>query len=196
MRNYTADDIEQMFMQYEQHYQFVIVAHTHHRPYSVCRNSGYLKNTDANTWLQAKQTQTSSDLRYALNCFNRLLYPNATNACKRKPLLYRPLTFVTIEGARQTTDRQQTIHVNIAIGNLPTVLNRSDVETLFRHAWHEKAKQGNDIEVLDYYKAKNKKGWESYSVKEARKDPSRAWNDNSIFDVDNCWIPHNAIDVD
>ena len=143
-----------------------------------------------------KQEQTSRDLRYALNCFNSLLYPNATNAARRKPLQFRPFTFVTIEGAKQTLDRQQTIHVNIALGNLPTILDKQDVETLFRHVWHNKAKQSDDIEVIDYYEAKQGKGWMSYSVKEAKHQPSRVWNENSIWDVENCWIPHCAINVD
>lgn len=192
MRNYTADDIAAMFKQYEQHVQYVIVAHTHHRPYAACRH----KSTNVDTWLMHKQEQTSKDLRYALNCFNSLLYPNATNAARRKPMLYRPLSFVTIEGAKQTLDRQQTIHVNIAIGNIPIILNRQDIETLFRHVWQDKARQGNDIEVIDYYKAEQGRGWAGYSLKEAKHQPSRAWNENSIWDVENCWIPHNAINVD
>lgn len=196
MRNYTADDITQMFKQYEQQVQYVIVAHTRHRPYTVCRNEGQLKTVNAEKWLSAKLYQTSKDIRYALNCFNRLLYPNATNKCRRNPLQFRPLTFVTIEGARATTDRQQTIHANIAIGNLPTVLEQADIETLFRHAWHDKARQGNDIQVIKYYEAQEGEGWSGYSVKEAQQQPSRAWDENSIWDVTNCWLPHHAINTD
>ena len=196
MRNYTADDIAAMFKQYEQHVQYVVVAHTYHRPYTVCCNEGQLKRMNADKWLTNKMQQTRKDIRYALNCFNSLLYPNATNAVKRKPMLYRPLTFVTIEGAKQTLDRQQTIHVNIALGNLPSALQRQDIETLFRHVWHDKAKQSDDIKVVDYYEAKQGKGWIGYSLKEAQIQPSRAWNSDSIWDVENCWIPHSAINVD
>ena len=196
MENYTANDIRNMFQQYQQHFQYVIVAHTKHRPYvATCNDSRYAtKNTDK--WLENKLEQTSKDLRYALNCFNRLLYPNATNKCRRNPHKYRPLTMVTIEGARATTDRQQTIHVNIALGNLPTVLNKEDIKTLFRHAWHEQAQQGNDIQVEHFYKAQEKEGWLGYSLKEAQQQPSRAWNENSIWDVTNCWIPHSAVNTD
>ena len=196
MRDYTADDIKQMFNQYEQHIQYVIVAHTNHRPYTVCRNEEALRTVNAEKWTGAKLTQTSKDTRYALNCFNRLLYPNATNNTRRNPLLYRPFTFVTIEGARATTDKQQTIHVNIAIGNLPAALNKDDIETLFRHTWHEKAKQANDIKVIDYYEARKGDGWLGYSLKEAQQQPSRAWDESSIWDVTNCWIPHHAINTD
>lgn len=196
MRNYTADDITQMFKQYEQQVQYVIVAHTHHRPYTVCRNEGQLKTVNLEKWLSAKLEQTSKDIRYALNCFNRLLYPNSTNKCRRNPLQFRPLSFVTIEGARATTDRQQTIHANIAIGNLPAVLEQSDIETLFRHAWHAQARQGKDIQVINYYQAQKGEGWLGYSVKEAQQQPSRTWNDDSIWDVTNCWIPHRAFNAD
>ena len=196
MKNYTAEDISKMFKQYEQHVQYVIVAHTKHRPYTVCTNQGQLKTVNTEKWLSRKLEQTSKDLRYALNCFNRLLFPNATNLCRRNQLQYRPLTFVTIEGARATTDRQQTIHVNISIGNLPAALEQADIETLFRHAWQDKAQQGSDIKVSDYYKAKEGNGWLGYSVKEAQQQPSRTWNDDSIWDVTNCWIPHRAFNAD
>ena len=196
MRNYTADDIAESFKHYKQHIQYVIVAHTYHRPYTVCRNEGRLRTVNTEMWLARKHEQTSKDTRYALNCFNSLLYPNATNKCRRKPLLYRPLTFVTVEGARATTDRQQTIHINIAIGNLPKVLDKADVATLFRHAWHGKAQQSDDIEVLDYYEAHKGKGWLGYSLKEVQQQPSRVMNECSVWDVENCWIPHDAINAD
>ena len=136
--------------------------------------------------------ETRKDTRFALNCFYKLLYPSSTNKVIRQPYFYRPLTFVTIEGASETLDSAQTIHVNIAMGNLPKVLNTEDIESLFRHAWHEKAKQQDDIKVMAY----NKEDWVGYSLKEAQQQPSRAWSENSIWDVGNCWIPHSALKAD
>lgn len=185
-----------MFEQFQQHIQYVIVAHTYHRPYVACIDINKYKNINSEKWLQSKLNQTSKDLRHALNCFNQRLYPNASNKCKRNPLKYRPLTFVTIEGAKATIDRQQTIHVNIAIGNLPTALNADEVESLFRHVWHEKAQQSKDVKAIEYFKAKRGKGWLGYSVKEAQQQPCRTWTENSIWDVTNCWIPHNAFNAD
>jgi len=192
MRNYTASDIKDMFDSYKQHVSHVIVAHTFHRPYIANTNVGRFKHVRADSYLKQKLVETSKDARYALNCFNKLLYPSATNLVIRKPDLYKPLAFVTIEGAKETTDRSQTIHVNIALGNLPKALTTEDIETLFRHVWHEKAKQKDDVWVEKY----NENDWNGYIVKEGQRDIKRAWNENSFWDVSNCWIPHNALKAD
>ena len=192
MRNYTASDIKDMFDSYKQHVSHVIVAHTFHRPYVASTNVGRFKHVRADSYLKQKLLETSKDTRYALNCFNKLLYPNATNKVIRKPNLFKPLAFVTIEGAKETTDRAQTIHVNIALGNLPKALTTEDIETLFRHVWHEKAKQKDDVWVEKY----NENDWNGYIVKEGQRDIKRAWNENSFWDVSNCWIPHNALKAD
>jgi hypothetical protein len=99
MRNYTAHDIKDMFDSYKQHVSHVIVAHTYHRPYVANTNVGRFKNVRADSYLKQKLVETSKDTRYALNCFNKLLYPNATNKVVRMQDLYKPLAFVTIEGA-------------------------------------------------------------------------------------------------
>ena len=145
MRNYTSTDVCNMFKKYQNHITHVIVAHTHYRPYIASRSEGKFKNIDEEKYISAKLKQTSKDLTYALNCFNKLLYPNSTNKPVRQPLVYKPLSFVTIEGAKATTDNRKTIHVNISLGNLPTILTTEDIETLFRHTWCEKAKQKNNI---------------------------------------------------
>lgn len=181
-----------MFDRYKQHVSHVIVAHTFHRPYVASTNVGRFKHVRADSYLKQKLLETSKDTRYALNCFNKLLYPNATNKVIRKPDLFKPLAFVTIEGAKETTDRAQTIHVNIALGNLPKALTTEDIETLFRHVWHEKAKQKDDVWVEKY----NENDWNGYMVKEGQRDIKRAWNENSFWDVSNCWIPHNALKAD
>jgi hypothetical protein len=196
MRNYQAHDIEGMFNKYEQHVSHVIVAHTHHRPYVANTDKGRFKHVKIEQYLQSKIEQTSKDTRYALNCFYKLLYPNSTNKPVRMPELYKPLTFVTIEGAKETTDRAQTIHINIALGNIPKALTTEDIDTLFRHVWHDKAQQKDDIKVIDYFRHKEEARWVGYMLKEAQQQPSRAWNDNSIWDVSNCWIPHAAFNAD
>ena len=182
MRNYTAQDIAAMFKPYEKHITHVIVAHTQLRPY-IAKNEAQLENM---------LFETRKACTYALNCFNKLLYPSATNKPVRQPYKYRPLTLVTTEGARWTADRAQTIHVNIALGNLPQVLNTEDIETLFRHTWHNLAKQGTDITVIEHHGS----NWVGYSLKEAQQQPSRAWSTNSNWDVGNCWIPTAALNAD
>jgi hypothetical protein len=192
MQNYTAKDIEQMFGAYRQHIRCVIVAHTKHRPYVCSVDSRRYASIRASRYLQHKLQQTSKDARYALNCFEKLLYPDASNKPVRRPDLYKPLCFTTIEGARETTDRSKTIHVNIALGNLPTVLSITDIETLFRHAWLTKANQRDDIEVRAY----DLRNWVGYTLKEVQQQPSRAWDEHSVWDVSNCWIPHSALKAD
>jgi len=192
MRNYTANDIKGMFDSYKQHVSHVIVAHTNHRPYVANTNIGRFKHVRADVYMKQKLVETSNDTRYALNCFYKLLYPNATNKVIRKPELFKPLTFTTIEGAKETTDKAQTIHVNIALGKLPEALTKEDIETLFRHVWHDKAKQKDDVWVEDYKDA----DWNGYIVKEGQSDVRRAWNEHSFWDVSNCWIPHSALKAD
>jgi hypothetical protein len=65
------------------------------------------------------------DLRYARNCFNRELYGNGA---RRKPLKYQPLLITTLEGTRQTESPEHTIHYNIYLGNIPTVLTTDDIK--------------------------------------------------------------------
>ncbi len=196
MRNYNASDIESLFNQYEQHVSHVIVAHTYHRPYVASKDVGRFKNVRADQYLRAKLLETGKDLRHALNCFNKLLYPSHTNRTKQNPHLFRPLTFVTIEGANETADRAKTIHVNISLGNLPSVLNTEDIETLFRHAWHEKAHQSSDVRAYEYSRVDGHFRWMGYSLKEAQQAPHKAWDMDSIWDVSNCWIPHAALKAD
>ena len=182
MRNYTAQDIEAMYGPYMKHVSHVIVAHTKIRPYRASSDTQF-------KWML---NATSKACTYALNCFNKMLYPSATNKPVRQPHKYRPLTLVTTEGAHLTTDRSLTIHVNIALGNLPQVLTTEDIETLFRHTWHNMAKQGSNIFVKKHYE----KNWDGYSLKEGQQNPSRLWNEISIWDVSNCWIPLDAFNAD
>jgi hypothetical protein len=192
MNQYTAKHIEDFFNQYEQYISHVIVAHTQHRPYASHKKINSVGKDKAIRQIQSKLEQTKKDLRHALNCFNKLLYPSSPNRPRQNPMLFRPLTFVTIEGTDATLDRSKTIHVNIAIGNLPAVLNVQDVETLFRHVWH----QSRDVKAYNYRRVNGESRWMGYSLKEAQQAPHKAWDTNSIWDVGNCWIPHAALKAD
>jgi hypothetical protein len=190
--NYTALDIQNYIGKYEKHFTHVIVAHTKFRPYVSPKNRLI---TNSNNRIQNQAEQAKKELRYAMNCFNKLLYPSATNKPIRHPDLYRPLTFVTIEGAKETTDRAQTIHFNITLGNLPSVLVTEDIEVLFKHAWYVMAKQSADVKAYDYRTGTNKQ-WVGYALKEAQQMPTKAWETGGIWDVENCWIPHAALNAD
>lgn len=184
--NYTANDIAEFFNAQEHLVTHVIVAQTKFRPYRKAKQA-----------IDAMATEAKKDLRHALNCFAKQLYPNQTNLVIRKPHQYRPLTLVTIENIRETTDEQQTIHFNISVGNLPKHLCTTMIDIHFRHAWHIKTHQQNDIytqAVADY--PSNPRKWFSYSIKDANKDSKLAWTTNGTWDVENCWIPQAAINTD
>lgn len=157
--NYSAADIASFFATHESKVTHNLVAHTKFRP---CR---YTQNQ-----IDAMATQAKQDLRYALNCFAKSLYPNHTSLVQRKPHIYRPLSLVTIENIKETTDEEQTIHFNICLGNIPKHLNTADIASRFKHAWVDKASQKDDI----YITHKNEYGadinkWFSYIVKDANK---------------------------
>lgn len=190
--NYTAQDIQNYKGKYEKYFTHVIVAHTHFRPYVNPQNRK-ITNPEARAKLLAAQAK--KELRFAMNCFNKLLYPSATNKPIRHPYFYRPLTFVTIEGANETTDKAQTIHFNITLGNLPAQLTTEDVEVLFKHAWHTMAGQSKNVKAYTYTSGTNNE-WTGYTLKEAQQAPKKAWETDGIWDAENCWIPHAALDAD
>lgn len=193
MRTYTADDIATWMHGHEHLASHVIVAHTHHR--SCIAHSAKTKYQNLNTerYLSGKLEETSKSIRYALNCFNASLYPENRNLPRRKPSIFKPFTFVTIEGAKFTADAAQTIHANIALGNLPKHLTLAQIKALFFDAWCIKAKQKGDITVTEYYRHSDKRSWFGYSLKEAEENTDRAWNTNSVWDVQNCWIPNDPL---
>jgi len=184
MKNYSAKDIEAFFRQQEQHISHVLVAHTRFHAYD---------KTQAQ--IDGLARIARKDLRHALNHFGRLLYPTAQNKARRNPYKYRPLTLVTLEGARTTNNPALTLHFNICLGNLPTHLTTDDIQKLFIHAWHDKAHQSADVMAYDY-KNHPAKTWPGYQLKEAQQNPTLAWEINGIWDVENCWIPHAAFSAD
>lgn len=184
--NYTAQDISNFFSQYESSITHNLVAHTKFRPCNYSQQQ-----------IDRMAEESKKCLRYALNCFGKSLYPNHSNYITRKPEIYRPLTFTTIENTTETTDKEQTIHFNISLGNLPKHLSTIQIEILFRHAWHIKAQQSNDIYLThkNDYPSDTRK-WFGYILKDANKSRKLGWDTNGTWDVLNCWIPHSAINTD
>lgn len=177
MKNYTAQDIATFMNQHEKQFTHVVVAHTHFRPYNKSK-----------VQIQMMQTEAQRRCRYALNCFYASLYPAQQNKIKRYPDRFKPLTFVTIEGAHSTTDKAQTIHFNITLGNLPQGMTTEQIEQLFLRAWVHKAGQSQNVYAQAYYK-KPEKDWSGYTLKEANDDKHKAWSTDGVWDVENCWIP-------
>jgi hypothetical protein len=184
--NYTAKDIEEFFEKYNAYATHAVIAHTKIHTFGKSDRA-----------INMAAAQAKRDLRHALNVFNKCLYPKHTSLPKRKPFLYRPLCFVTIEGAKQTTDPAQTIHFNITLGNIPKQFSTTMLEIIFRYAWHVRAGQSNDLyfDALSEY-AGDSRMWHGYILKEARQDTNKAWSTDGTWDVENSWIPHQAIAAD
>jgi hypothetical protein len=118
--NYKAKDIAEFFKQHESKVTHVIVAQTKFRP---CRHS--------QSAIDAMAVQAKKDLRHALNCFAKQLYPKHTSLVQRKPHIYRPLSLVTIENINQTTDEQ---------GNPPNRPKAREVEFSLKEFLREEVK--------------------------------------------------------
>ena len=86
MRNYNANDIQQLFDAQANLAQFYIVAHKNICPAQLSAKT-----------LQARVQTAKQDLRHTLNVLAAALHPNQSNCVRRKPHLYRPLTLTTIE---------------------------------------------------------------------------------------------------
>lgn len=186
MREYTAKDIVEFYAQYERHITHVCVAQTRFRVFEKIPQQ-----------ITKIMEQVSQDVRHCLNVFSSSIYTGKSNKARRNPLKFKPLSFVTIEGSSQTTDREKTIHVNIALGNLPKNLSAIELEIHFRKAWVKKANQANDVffdKASEY--PSNVISFLGYSLKEAQQTRHKAWSENSIWDVTNCWIPHAALSED
>lgn len=186
MRQYSAKDIAEFQNSYSEHVSHIVVAHTNFRPFNKTKFQ-----------IERMAEEAKKDCRYALNCFAKLLYPNATNKPIRKPLLYRPMTLVTIENAKEHLGKEQTIHFNIALGNLPKHLLTDEIEILFKQAWIINAHLSNDLKVYSVEgKTSEASTWNGYSLKEAQQQKDKAWKVDGIWDVENCWIPHAALNTD
>lgn len=186
MNNYTARDIQSFFDSYNEHITHIVVAHTNFRPYRASQ-----------VQIERMTTQAKSDCRYSLNCFDKLLYPYETNKPTRYPLVFRPLRFVTIEGANGNLGKEQTIHFNIALGNLPVDFCPAVLKFVFERAWVDKAGQSDDIEAYRVaHTSRTESTWNGYSLKEAQQQTSKAWRIDGVWDVENCWIPHKALNTD
>ncbi len=186
MKNYRTTDVVDFWARYEKHITHICVAHTNLRVYG--RSPQQIKRMRATV---------SNDLRHALNVFCASLYDGKTNKVRRNPLKYKPLIFSTIEGTEEIHQKHKTIHVNLALGNLPAHLTSSELKTLFNYAWVTKANQNNDIyfEQSNFGTA-NPKQFIGYALKEAQTKKHRLWDDSSVWDVENCWIPHLAFNAD
>ena len=176
MRRYTKEDIARFAYENAHMMQYYIVAQTHFRPFN---------KTDAR--IAQARDDTAKALKHALNCFTSEVNAGHASRAKRKPHIYRPATFATIECSSASALRHQTMHVNVLVGNLPGILTAQDVQTLFRHCWLNKAQQADDVHVCNYDGSRR---LIDYTLKEG------SIGDIGIWCVENTFIPRAALHAD
>jgi hypothetical protein len=180
--NYTSSDVAKHFKHYEKHITHYAVLHTKLRA-----------NGCSSKKIEHMLEEVRNSLRLALNIFERQIYEGKTNLPRRKPFLYKTLRFVTVEGATDSYDKEKTIHINLMLGNLPEHITTTHVLIYLHQAWTIQCKQGSDIFVEKLEdNSEDKARVANYSVKEGRASRERVWSTHGIWDVNNCWIPHEA----
>jgi len=183
MRNYNANDIQQLFDAQAHLAQFYIVAHT-----NIC--PGRLSAKTLHTSVQAAK----QDLRHTLNVLAATLHPTQSNLVRRKPNLYRPLALTTIEAINTAQASTLTTHFNIILGNIPQHFRQAaTINSIFRHTWTN-CRQSEDVHTQPIIGSS--KGLNFYVLKEAHYDKQKIIADISTWDVDNTFIPNAAVYAD
>ena len=131
----TAQTIKNFLDTQHKHITHYVVAQSYYRPYHQLPKA-----------IEHMTQKLKKDLRHARNCFNKELYGNGA---RRKPLTYQPLFIATLEGTKNTSNPQLTLHYNIYLGNLPKILKTEDIKELWTYCWHTKANQSNDIYITE-----------------------------------------------
>lgn len=171
----TTETIRDFLDGHSKHITHYLVVQSYYRAYKKDQND-----------IERMKAKIGNDLRHARNCFNRELYGNGA---KRKPQLYQPLLIPTLEGTRETTNRQKSFHYNIYLGNLPKTLTTEDIKTLWTHCWVDKAQQKNDIYITGINE-NTQIHLLHYGTKEAQTGNIACW------DFANTQIPYNALNAD
>ena len=171
----TGKTIRDFLDKQQKHITHYVVAQSYYRPYHQLPKA-----------VEHMASKLQKDLRHARNCFNRELYGNGA---RRKPLQYQPLFIATLEGTKNTSNPQLTLHYNIYLGNLPKILTTEDIKELWTYCWHTKANQSNDIYIAEIINS-TQSHLLHYGTKETQIGNLSCW------DFENTQIPYNALNID
>ena len=171
----TTETIRDFLNEQSKYITHYIVAHSNYSAY----------HKDAKD-IERMTFNLGKDLRHARNCFNKELYGNGA---RRKPQLLQPLLIPTIEGTKEIANPQLTIHYNIYLGNLPTVLTTEEIKAVWTYCWVDKANQKNDIYIAEAL-ANTQSHLLYYGTKEAQ------FGNLSCWDFENTQIPYSALNID
>jgi hypothetical protein len=183
MKNYTAQDIENWLHQSGAQFTHSIVAHTPIRTYEKSLHR-----------LGNARISVSNKLGKTLRMFYKSLYTGAARRLVNENShmhLYRPDTFVTIEGATAVNfhDPSQTIHCNITLGHLPRDFGAEELAEKFATCWYLQGKNGGThVKAFVLDPARGDHDWIGYTLKECQKNPNMAWDELGCWDVTNCYL--------
>ena len=88
------------------------------------------------------------------------------NGWQRNPR-YLPIFVPVIEGTVNTYDRNRTLHIHLAVGNLPERYTEKDLLGIYRGCWLSTPCAADDV-VLVPLRINEKAGWGHYLTKEER----------------------------
>jgi hypothetical protein len=183
MDMYTYEDVEQTFAKHKHKVTHYIVAQTHFRP---CNHD---EKRIAQMAAQAKK-----NLRHALNHFAADMNIGVSRSMvQRKPHIYRPLSFVTIESLSPSLLSKHTIHFNILLGNLDPRFSTEEIGEKFRKCWVDKVKQKDLVHTQEYDGRANLL---SYCIKEEKQSHNLESTELSNWDIENCFVPKFPVFVD
>ena len=88
------------------------------------------------------------------------------NGWQRNPR-YLPIFVPVIEGTVNTYDRNRTLHIHLAVGNLPERYTEKDLLGIYRGCWLSTACAADDVALIPL-RINAKAGWGHYLTKEER----------------------------
>ena len=127
--------------------------------------------------------KAQGSLRQLRNKLNRLLTGNG----HRRNNDYLPVFIAAIEGTQNTYDKNRTLHIHIALGNLPTTATQELLEDGIRQIWAATEVGTTDIK-LDRLTKGTEQRWNSYIGKEAHYK-----NNSEVIDYSNTQAPNKIL---
>jgi hypothetical protein len=172
----TAEHVRNFLNEHSQHITHWAVAHTPFHTYKATPQQ-----------LERMKHEAQKQCLFFRRSFSQFLYQAKA---LRKPHIYSPLLITTIEGVKASPFRQDTIHFNFAIGNIPNGISTDELRQVFEHCWVDKAKLSRKNIWLQAADSSRNTHWLNYITKEAEIGNIDTW------DFQNTQIPHVALAAD
>ena len=104
----------------------------------------------------------------------------------RRNARYTPIFVPAIEGLLNTYDRNKSLHIHLAVGNLPARFTDADLLAIYRDCWLSTRCAKDDVVLVPMWEGQEC-GWLGYMTKEEEKDEV-----NSV-DYHNTQIPEHIV---